>query len=244
MTRSLLTHTIPVLATMAALAGGCTTTNTPALSQQVLHATYQVTPEMRDPATIKPADIYSSASPAYTPPYIFRNVETHPEWIPMTKPRAWRYIVVHHSATPNGSAAKFDIEHRAKGWDELGYHFVIDNGQGGPDGRIEIGSRWFKQKHGAHAKTPDERFNQFGIGICLVGNFENTKPTSAQYRELAELVAWLQDRYDIPSENVIGHNDTKPTACPGKNLNVATIRNMAHELLASQKPASIATAGH
>ena len=43
-------------------------------------------------------------------------------------PRPWKWIVVHHSASPAGSASKFDIEHRAKGWDELGYDFVIAQG--------------------------------------------------------------------------------------------------------------------
>ena len=50
--------------------------------------------------------------------------------------RPWRYIVIHHSATASGNAAEFDREHRARGWDGLGYHFVIDNGVGGPDGRV------------------------------------------------------------------------------------------------------------
>lgn len=233
-----------VFTTMATLLGGCVTT--PAAPSQVLRITPQASSssEMRDPASIRPAAIDSVPLPNYKPPITIRAFEPHPEWIPMIKPRAWKYIVIHHSATPDGSAARFDLDHRAKGWDELGYHFVIDNGQGGPDGRVEIGSRWFKQKHGAHAKTPDSRYNDFGIGICLVGNFENTRPTPAQYRQLSELVAWLQDRYSISSDNVIGHNDTKPTACPGKNLSVAVIRNMANQVLASQRHPAIATATH
>ena len=55
--------------------------------------------------------------------------------------RAWKYIVVHHSATPGGSAEVFDASHRARGMvNGLAYHFVIDNGSGNTtDGRIEIG---------------------------------------------------------------------------------------------------------
>ncbi|HHT9113865.1 MAG TPA: hypothetical protein ACFYD0_11140, partial [Candidatus Wunengus sp. YC65] len=54
--------------------------------------------------------------------------------------RDWRYIVVHHSATSSGNAAEFDKYHRRKkGWENgLGYHFVIGNGNGTPDGKIEI----------------------------------------------------------------------------------------------------------
>ena len=90
----------------------------------------------------------------------------------------WTTVVVHHSATDRGSASAFDRGHRGKGWDELGYHFVIGNGRGSGDGQIEVGSRWYKQKHGAHCKTPDNYFNEHGIGVCLVGDFTRS-PTHA-----------------------------------------------------------------
>lgn len=135
--------------------------------------------------------------------------------------REWRYIVIHHSATPTGNAAEFDKEHRKKGWDELGYHFVIDNGQGGPDGRIETGARWTAQKHGAHTGgTPGNEYNEHGIGICLVGNFEETRPTPAQLQSLRRLVLHLAKLYDIPAANVVGHRDAPAakTLCPGRYM--------------------------
>jgi N-acetyl-anhydromuramyl-L-alanine amidase AmpD len=135
--------------------------------------------------------------------------------------REWQYIVVHHSATPTGNAAEFDREHRRKGWDELGYHFVIDNGLGGPDGRIETGSRWTAQKHGAHTGgTPNNEYNDRGIGICLVGNFEETRPTAAQLDSLRRLVLHLARLYGIPSSHVIGHRDAPnaKTLCPGRYM--------------------------
>ena len=108
-------------------------------------------------------------------------------------------IVIHHSATPTGNADEFDKMHREKGWDELGYHFVIGNGTGSGDGQVEIGPRWVKQKHGAHAKVPGHpEYNDVGIGICLVGNFDVTRPTEAQMASLAQLVRFLMDRYNIP----------------------------------------------
>ena len=139
-------------------------------------------------------------------------------WMPRYRERPWQYIVVHHSATHGGGAVEFDKGHRANGWDELGYHFVVGNGTDTPNGAVEVGPRWPKQKHGAHAKTPDNRFNDYGIGICLVGHFDNERPTPEQLRSLATLVAFLMDRYDIPPERVIGHVDTKATACPGRSL--------------------------
>ena len=152
------------------------------------------------------------------------------EWLPRVRANDWKWIVIHHSATPAGSAAQFDRSHRQKGWDELGYHFVIGNGTGSRDGQIEVGSRWPKQKYGAHAKTPDNRFNDFGIGICLVGDFDIDRPTAAQVRAVAKLAAYLMQTYHIPPNRVIGHCDAKPTDCPGRHFSVAQVRQMATHL--------------
>jgi hypothetical protein len=158
------------------------------------------------------------------------------EWIPYASPRPWRFIVIHHSATESGSAAQFDRAHRDKGWDELGYHFVIGNGRGARDGLVEVGPRWPRQKWGAHAKTPDNQYNDYGIGICLVGNFDHTRLTAAQEASLARLVAYLMHTYKIPASRVIGHNDTgRSTDCPGKNVSIARIRAMSSRMLAESE---------
>ena len=141
------------------------------------------------------------------------------EWIPQGAERAWRFIIIHHSASPSGNAEEFDKMHREKGWDELGYHFVIGNGTGSGDGEVEIGPRWVKQKHGAHDKVPGHpEYNDVGVGICLVGNFDVTRPTERQMASLAQLVRFLMARYNIPRSNVYGHGQTKPTDCPGRNF--------------------------
>lgn len=137
---------------------------------------------------------------------------------PAGQSRNWRWIVLHHSATHGGGAIQFDKDHKARGWDELGYHFVIGNGTDTSDGLIEVGNRWRKQKHGAHAKTGDNRFNELGIGICVVGDFDHGQPSAAQMRALTQLTASLMKAYNIPANRVIGHRDTKGTACPGETL--------------------------
>jgi len=141
-------------------------------------------------------------------------------WYPQHAERPWQAIVIHHSAGENGCAKAFDRMHRTRGWDELGYHFVINNGSDRPDGLVEIGSRWKIQKHGAHCKTPDNFYNEYGIGICLVGNFENHAPTARQMRSLRKLVLFLSLRYDIASDHVYGHGDIGHTKCPGRYLSV------------------------
>lgn len=137
----------------------------------------------------------------------------------------WTTIVIHHSATSKGGAVRFDKFHRAKGWDELGYHFVIGNGSDTPDGAVEVGSRWRSQKHGAHCKTPSNYYNEHGIGICLVGDFTKTRPTPRQLNSLYRLVRFLGHACDIPPSRVTQHGAIKPgTQCPGRNFALAPLR--------------------
>jgi len=142
-------------------------------------------------------------------------------WVPSVHERPWRWIVVHHSATDVGSADIFDRAHRARGWDELGYHFVITNGHGGADGQVQVGSRWVKQKWGAHCGgTPNNEYNNFGIGVCVVGDCTSELPSPAQLAALTRLVIFLADRYRISPACLIGHRDAPnaSTACPGEAL--------------------------
>lgn len=153
--------------------------------------------------------------------------QSHATWFPVGRrlSRRWTTIVLHHSATPRGSARLFDREHRDKGWDELGYHFVIGNGVGSGDGQIEVGPRWNKQKHGAHCKTPSNYYNEHGIGICLVGDFTKTRPTPRQLNSLYRLVRFLGHACDIPPSRVTQHGAIKPgTQCPGRNFALAPLR--------------------
>ena len=138
--------------------------------------------------------------------------------VPASRRNRWRYIVIHHSATDTGNAATFDAVHKERGWDELGYHFVIDNGNGMPDGRVEVGSRWPKQKWGAHCGgTPNNEYNEYGIGICVVGDFSGHMPSRGQLASLRKLTIYLARTYNIPQKNIIGHRDAPnaSTACPG-----------------------------
>jgi hypothetical protein len=155
------------------------------------------------------------------------NIDGPLAWTPKAPARPWKWIVIHHSASPAGSASVFDKEHKAKGWDGVGYHFVIGNGTNSGDGQVEVTARWPVQKWGAHAKTMDNRFNEYGIGICLVGNFDSTRPTAAQLKSLTRLTAYLMQAYHISPQNVVGHRDTKATECPGRFVNVAAIRQSA-----------------
>lgn len=143
-----------------------------------------------------------------------------PSWVPGTAERAWKYVVIHHSDDTCGSCAKYDAVHRGKGWENgCGYAFVIGNGSQTGDGEVEVGPRWLRQIQGAHAKTADNRYNELGVGVVLVGDFEHGgRPTARQYESLVRLTRWLMARYDIPADAVLRHSDCKSTACPGRNF--------------------------
>jgi hypothetical protein len=195
------------------------------------------------PVAVAPTPAPSSVAPPPArpePQQPVAQVGVPRSWIPTAPPRPWKWIVIHHSATPAGSAAVFDKEHKEKGWDGLGYDFVIGNGTDSGNGQIEVGYRWTRQLIGAHAKTADNQFNERGIGICLVGNFDVDRPTPAQIQSLTKLVTYLMRTYRIPTSGVLGHRETKPTDCPGRNINVAAIRRAVSQGLAAtgQLPAT------
>ena len=141
-----------------------------------------------------------------------------PEWgVPLK--RDWEGILIHHSATDTGSMAQFDKFHReVNNWLGVGYDFVIGNGNGSPDGLIETTFRWKQQIQGAHAGPGLKQYNDHWVGICLVGDFNDTRPSSKQLASLRRLVRYLQSRCGIPDDNVRFHRDVRDTDCPGRRF--------------------------
>lgn len=114
-------------------------------------------------------------------------------------------IIVHCSATKAGldfNASDIDRWHRERGFDGIGYHYVIRL-----NGMLEKGRDIALV--GAHCKGWNER----SIGICYIGglaadgNPTDTR-TTAQKRVLYQLIMDLQKEYDILQ--VLGHRDTSP----------------------------------
>jgi N-acetylmuramoyl-L-alanine amidase len=138
----------------------------------------------------------------------------------------WKYIIVHHTATDIGKALQVDRAHHDRGfWNGIGYHFIIDNGTlGKGDGQIEVSPRWIKQQVGAHCKAGG--MNDKGIGIALVGNFNEDQPTPNQIQSLTYLIKTLSQYYSIGISNVVGHRDVEgaSTDCPGKRFPWSNVR--------------------
>lgn len=101
--------------------------------------------------------------------------------------------------------------HRDKGWDNIGYRFVICNGKVEKnnyiscfDGAIERGRDI--NKYGAHANG----CNNY-IGICLIGKKDFT---NKQFESLKILINILIKKYKIDNKNIIGHCEVSDKNCP------------------------------
>jgi hypothetical protein len=138
----------------------------------------------------------------------------------------WKNIVLHHSGTPEGSAQGMDNYHRRVRRMEngLAYHFVIGNGHGMKDGEIYVGNRWIRQLDGGHLHSFKQ--NKVSLGICLVGNFDKTKPTTAQLKSLKALLATLETRCKITDSRITTHREINVvgTRCPGRFFPVSTLQ--------------------
>ena len=120
------------------------------------------------------------------------------------------FFIIHCSAVrPNqcSSAADIDRWHRARGFNSIGYHFVVRR-----DGSIETGRPM--EKVGAHCLNR----NAHSIGICYEGGLDaNGKPadtrTPQQKEALRKLLQQLHKQF--PKAIIAGHNMFNPMkACP------------------------------
>ena len=176
------------------------------------------------PLELVPPVVRAPVASAPAPAFNDSGVTGEASWdVPIA--REWNHIVIHHSASATGCASVFDREHRERGWDGLGYHFVIGNGTGSGDGEVEVGYRWTKQMQGAHAGNAE--YNQHGIGICLVGDFQTGgRPSPQQLASLRRLVRFLQVKTGVPTAEVCGHGNVpgKKTLCPGQFMDLDGFR--------------------
>jgi hypothetical protein len=182
-----------------------------------------IAPAPRPPIASAPRWKWWVKKPA--PPVARDSIAPESGWVPrMGIGRQWECIVIHHSANDKDTPRSMDAWHRQRGWECLGYDFVIGNGVGYPDGQVFVGPRWANQMVGAHCKTPGAYYNEHGIGICLIGNMENHRPSERQMQALARLVLFLEGQCGISSSKIMMHGGiTHKTACPGRYFSIGDL---------------------
>lgn len=119
-------------------------------------------------------------------------------------------IIIHCSATPEGkdfTVADIDRWHKARGWQGIGYHYVVYR-DGSVHNGIDIAVA------GAHTSG----YNKNSIGVCYIGGVaadgktpKDTR-TAAQRAALRELVDMLKMQY--PKATIHGHYEFANKACP------------------------------
>ena len=118
-------------------------------------------------------------------------------------------LIIHCSATPEGRAVTVqDIDkwHREKGYNGIGYHYVIGlNGEVWEGRDINL--------IGAHTQGQ----NANSIGVCYIGGCDKSMKakdtrTAAQKVALLNLVKELKKQF--PTATIHGHNEFAAKACP------------------------------
>lgn len=137
-------------------------------------------------------------------------------------PRKVDLIVIHCSDSAWGDANVIDEWHKERGWNGIGYHFVILNGHRtagseydiADDGLLELGRPL--DMIGAHVSGK----NAHSIGICLIGIKDFTQ---LQLQRMKSLVGNLKDNYGNIA--VVGHYELLPKnsldkkTCPNIDMN-------------------------
>ncbi|MCX5795301.1 MAG: N-acetylmuramoyl-L-alanine amidase [Elusimicrobia bacterium] len=130
-----------------------------------------------------------------------------------------RRVTVHHTDGHPRTELAASIEEmrgyqsfhmNGHGWNDIGYHFVIDGA-----GRV------FEGRHtdvlGAHA----EGANQDNIGIALMGDYNRDQLSVAQKDILRHLITFLALKYQTdPRQSgfIQPHKHFNQTDCPGRNV--------------------------
>ncbi len=121
-------------------------------------------------------------------------------------------IIIHITACDTCTIADIRAMHKARGFRDIGYHYIVDKSGVVHNGRPV-------DQLGAH--TQGQNINS--IGIAYISRGDDKKPnapygtymTPQQKTSLEGLTAQLLERYNLTIKDVYGHNDfTKLKACP------------------------------
>ncbi|QBR93916.1 N-acetylmuramoyl-L-alanine amidase [Nocardioides euryhalodurans] len=151
-------------------------------------------------------------------------------------------VHVHHTATGNGYRRSdvpgiirgmYRYHTQSLGWFDLGYNFLVDR----------FGRGWIGRSGGAHRLVQGAHtlgFNHQSVGVAVIGNLEQRRPSKGAVRMVTRIAAWKLDKHGRDAVGTVrttstgsdryrdgqrvrlpvidGHRDTNDTACPGQRL--------------------------
>jgi N-acetylmuramoyl-L-alanine amidase/LGFP repeat len=140
-----------------------------------------------------------------------------------------KMVFVHHTVNSNnyspseGKAIVRGIHAyhtQSRGWCDIGYNFLIDK-----YGKVYVGRAGGARRpvRGAHAGD----YNTNSVGVSLIGNFEQARPTKRMKNALVRFIGWRLGTSYAPARGTVridgtrfkrisGHRDADATACPGR----------------------------
>ena len=160
------------------------------------------------------------------------------------EPGGARFLLVHHSASPNGDTPDqipgrirsfFDYHTQTKGWPDVAYNFFVDPFGGLWEGRQ--GSLTSPVKGDATGGSQG-----FAVLCCFIGDFSSIEPSPEAMEAAAHLLAWQAATYridlsegsqvrfvsrgstlwsagtEVATDPIAGHRDMSQTTCPGDAL--------------------------
>ena len=161
-----------------------------------------------------------------------------------------KHCIVHHSAGSNTDTNYVNtirniylLHTESNGWDDIGYNFVIT-----PSGTIFSGRD--PQNEGDEDNIQGAHFcakNGGTMGVCLLGNYNLTSPTTDMQSSLKDLLAWKLKKEELSTTQYFPHPDAFgdnlgtismhrkgcPTECPGDSvaLLLNTIASETQEIM-------------
>lgn len=132
-------------------------------------------------------------------------------------------IVLHHSLTADGNLVNWNAIRNYHvnelGWKDIGYHFGIEKVRD----HYEVLVGRMMNETGAHTKQ--NNMNRQSIGICLIGNFDETEVPPEQYSLALRLVKSLIEVTGVYSGRIYGHREFAGyKSCPGKKFDLTKFR--------------------
>ena len=163
--------------------------------------------------------------------------------------REIKYIGVHHSLSGFGDGRTIIRWHTqpepkgGRGWTFPGYQAVICNGyrtsaemiagkyDAALDGHMDTLLSDMLASNGC------KNCNAHSLHVCMIGNFDEERPTEKQMKKLIEELAYWCGKYQLdPLKAILGHHEMQvligekhTKTCPGRNVNMSVIRNAVAE---------------
>lgn len=132
-------------------------------------------------------------------------------------------IILHCSATKDTDSLSWraiqEYHVRTLGWDDIGYHYGIEN----VGGELILLKGRHPNTKGAHCKAKGR--NSDSLGVCVVGNYDEVPPSEERWDKTVDFLAQLCFVFDIESKDVYGHCEFEPMkTCPGKMWDLDLLR--------------------